>query len=236
MTTGTDGFSLRSFSASGSDESGVLVSGGHLTLTDPTVTTSGDSQSSDDSSFYGLNAGVLAESTGHITISRGSVTTSGTGANAIFAYGSGAEITISGTKVKATGGGAHGIMASGGGTLKATDVSISTAGQSAAAVATDRGGGTIDVTGGVMKTSGFKSPGIYSTGNVVVRGAEMTAVGAEAAVVEGANSIAAIDTTLHAAVEHGVMLYNSMSGDAQAGTGYYTMQGGTLTAATGPAF
>jgi hypothetical protein len=64
----------------------------------------------------------------------------------------------------------------------------------------------------------------------------MTATGAEAAVVEGANSITTIDTTLHATVGHGVMLYNSMSGDAQAGTSYYTMRAGTLTAAAGPAF
>ena len=64
----------------------------------------------------------------------------------------------------------------------------------------------------------------------------MRATGAEAAVVEGANSIAAIDGALYAAKEHGVMLYNSMSGDALAGTAHYTMMGGSLTAAQGPAF
>ena len=69
-----------------------------------------------------------------------------------------------------------------------------------------------------------------------MRDAHMTARGAEAAVVEGANAITVTNTTLNAAKQHGVMLYNSMSGDANAGTGHYTMNGGSLTAAQGPAF
>ena len=44
-------------SAAGTDESGVLVkSGGRLTLKSVTVSTTGSSSSSDDSSFYGLDA------------------------------------------------------------------------------------------------------------------------------------------------------------------------------------
>jgi hypothetical protein len=125
-------------------------------------------------------------------------------------------------------------MASGGGWLKLTGVKISTAGASSAAIATDRGGGTIEVIGGTMNTSGYRSPGIYSTGKITVRGASMTATGAEAAVVEGANSITVTQTNLTAAKQHGVMLYNSMSGDS--GTGSYTMHGGSLSAAAGPAF
>ena len=46
--------------------------------------TSGASSSSDQSSFYGLNAAVLAK-TGSITMNGGSLTTSGDGANGIFA-------------------------------------------------------------------------------------------------------------------------------------------------------
>ena len=96
----------------------------------------------------------------------------------------------------------------------------------------------ITKTGGGFRTSGFKSPGIYSTGTIKVTDAEMTATGAEAAVVEGANSIAVAGSTLRGAAKggHGVMLYNSMSGDANAGTGTYTLLGGSLTAAGGPAF
>ena len=96
----------------------------------------------------------------------------------------------------------------------------------------------ITVIGGRFQTAGFKSPGIYSTGTITVTDARMTATGAEAAVVEGANSITVTRTTLTAARAgaHGVMLYNSMSGDASAGTGRYTMVSGSLTASSGPAF
>jgi hypothetical protein len=224
-------------SASGSDESGVLViKSATLTLMNSKITTSGNSKSSEESSFYGLNAGVLANTKGKAYISGGSVTTSGSGANGIFAYGAGAVISTADTAITATGGGAHGAMTAGGGAATLAGANISTAGASAAAIATDRGGGTISVSGGTMTTSGYKSPAIYSTGVIKVSGARMSATGAEAAVVEGGNSIAVTDTTLKAARQHGVMLYNSMSGDANAGTGTFTMDGGSLTAAAGPAF
>ena len=223
--------------AGGSDASGVLVdNGGRLALVRTRVQTTGSSKSSDASSFYGLDAGVLAQRAGAIQIIGGSVSTHGDGANGVFAYGSGPRVTIARTTITAAGQYAHGAMASGGGSLKLTGVKISTAGASSAAIATDRGGGTIEVIGGTMNTSGFRSPGIYSTGEITVRGASMTATGAEAAVVEGANSITVTNTKLTAAKQHGVMLYNSMSGDASAGTGSYTMHGGSLNAAAGPAF
>jgi hypothetical protein len=173
---------------------------------------------------------------GKVKITGGSVHTTGAGANAVFAYGSGALVSVTNAVITATGQYAHGAMASGGGSVKLTNVRISTKGASSAAIATDRGGGAITVTGGNMTTAGYRSPGIYSTGNITVTGANMTATGAEAAVVEGANSITVTNTALTAAKQHGVMLYNSMSGDASAGTGSYTMVGGSLTAAKGPAF
>ena len=227
------------FTASGADESGVLVkASGRLTLLNPAVATTGSSKSSDESSFYGLDAGVLAESPGVLSITGGSVHTRGAGANGVFAYGPAARITLRNVKIAATAQYAHGVMASGGGIITATGLTVSTNGASSAAVATDRGGGTITVAGGSFRTSGFKSPGVYSTGTIRVSGAEMTATGSEAAVVEGANSITVIRSTLRAAAAggHGVMLYNSMSGDANAGTGTYTMLGGSLSAAAGAAF
>jgi hypothetical protein len=156
----------------------------------------------------------------------------------VFAYRTGSVATLSGVKITATGAGGHGVITSGGGTMRVSHLMVSTSGASSAAVATDRGGGTIMVNGGTFRTSGFKSPGIYSTGKITVTGATMTATGAEAAVVEGANSITVTRSTLSAARKgaHGVMLYNSMSGDASAGLGTYRMLGGSLTVAAGPAF
>jgi hypothetical protein len=222
--------------ASTQDESGVLVKGGSLTLNRVKVSTTGKSSSSDDSSFYGLDAGVLALAGATITETGGSVTTTGDGANAVFAYGSGASISISKTKISATGQYAHGIMASGGGAITATDLSVSTTGASGAAVATDRGGGTIKVVGGSYRTSGQNSPGIYSTGSITASGATFVATGAEAVVVEGSNSVTVLNSALTGEKNRGVMIYQSFSGDASGSTGRFTETGGSLTATDGPLF
>ena len=165
LAGGTAARTNEAFAAGRADESAVLVKdGASLTLVNPTITTTGTTKSMDESGFYGLGAGVLAQSTARVRISGGSVTTSGSGANGVFAYGSSASVTISNARITASGQGAHGVMTSGGGTLRVINVTMSTKGASSAAIATDRGGGTVTVTGGTMTTSGFRSPGIYSTG------------------------------------------------------------------------
>ncbi len=231
-STVTSGSASRSgtITATADDESGVLVKGGSLTLTKAAVTTSGASKSSDESSFYGLNAGVLVTS-GKLTMTGDSVTTSGAGANGVFAYGSGSAISLSGTKISATGQYAHGIMASGGGTIRASGLTVSTAGGSSAPIATDRGGGTISVTGGTFRSSGGNSPGIYSTGKITATKASFVSTGSEAVVIEGANSATLKDCRLATTIagKWGVMIYQSMSGDAAGVKGLYTQTGGSLT-------
>jgi hypothetical protein len=228
-------------SAADTDESGVLVTDrGTLTLTDVTVTTTGDSSSNDSSSFYGLNAGVLAKASSTITMTGGAITTSGSGANGAFATGDGSTVDLSGVTIRATGGGAHGVMATQGATATLTNVTVDTTGANAAPIATDRGGGTIAVTGGTFTSSGQDSPALYSTGKLVVSGATLSSTGAEAAVIEGSNSITLTDSTLTTskADKWGVLIYQSMSGDAQGANGIFTMAGGKLasTASTGPLF
>jgi len=119
-------------------------------------------------------------------------------------------------------------------------VDMTTAGANSGAIATDRGGGTITATGGTVTTSGQDSPGIYSTGAITVSNAVISATGAEAAVIEGANSIVLKDTSLTSSTEDkwGVMIYQSMSGDAEGTKGTFTMSGGSLsyTATGGPLF
>ena len=228
------------FTANGDDQSAVLVTGtANLTLTDATIVTSGASKSSDESSFYGLDAGVLAQSGGKVTLAGGTVTTTGNGANGIFAYGT-SIATASNITIKDTGQYAHGAMASGGGTVILTNVNIATAGANSGAIATDRGGGTITATGGTVTTSGQDSPAIYSTGNITVSGGTLSASGAEAAVIEGANSITLTDSHLSASKsgKWGVLIYQSMSGDAAGTKGTFTMSGGSLAyaASSGPLF
>jgi hypothetical protein len=236
-TSGTAVVSGRTITSSTDDRSGVLASGGtKLTLQAVRVITSGNSKSSDQSSFYGLNAGVLAKPSAKVSILGGSVSTSGAGANDVFAYGTGSGVLVKHVTIEATGNYAHGIMASGGGRVTAANTTIRTAGASSAAIATDRGGGTITVSGGTMTTTGYRSPGIYSTGTITVTGANINATGSEAAVIEGKNSILVRNSKLSGTKNRGVMLYQSMSGDAGVGTASYQMIGGSLYAAQGPAF
>lgn len=229
------------YSASNTDQSAVYVlNGGNLTIKNATITTSGGSSSSDSSSFYGLNAGILATTGSKIDISDSTVTTTGDGANGIFAAGNETAVTISNVKIDCTGQYAHAVMATLGGALTLTNVNMTTAGASSGAIATDRGSGTINVTGGTVLTTGSNSPGIYSTGAITISDATILATGSEAAVIEGANSITLTNTTLASSKEDkwGVMIYQSMSGDAEGTKGIFTMTGGSLgySSKSGPLF
>ena len=235
---GTVNLTGQAYTANSTDESGVLVTNsGLFTLTDSTVTTSGNSSSSDSSSFYGLNAGVLANEGGSITLSHCTITTSGAGANGVFAYGT-ASITMTDDTVTCTGQYAHAVMASGGGTLTVENVDMNTDGANSAAIATDRGGGTITVQGGTIATSGNDAPGIYSTGNIRVTGSDISASSSEGAVIEGLNTVTLSDTALsgNQSTYGGVLIVQSMSGDAAVGTATFSMDGGSLTANAGPIF
>jgi len=212
-----------------------------LSLNNPTIRTSGDTSSNDASSFYGLNAGVLATTGSTVKITGGTVATSGSGANGVFSTGSGTKVSLSDLTITATGGGGHGVMATLGGVMELTNVNMDTSGANSAPIATDRGSGTMTVNGGTIHASGRDSPGIYSTGVITVKGATVAATGFEAAVIEGSNSISLSDTTLSGAAgsrDRGIMIYQSMSGDAESGEGRFSMTGGSYTwpSTTGPAF
>jgi hypothetical protein len=237
LSNGTTTLSSQTITSTTTDVSGVWVyNTGNLTLSSCAITTSGNTSSADDSSFYGLNAGVLVTSGGTLTMTGGSVTTTGTGANGVFAYGSGSSATLTNVTIHCSGQLGHGVDVTGGATMTLTNLTVTTESTNAAAIATDRGSGTITATGGTFTTAGSDSPGIYSTGAITVTDADITATGSEAAVIEGANSITLTNTTLRGDKKRGVMIYQSMSGDAEGSTGTFTMTGGTLTAKVGPLF
>jgi hypothetical protein len=223
--------------SSKTDVSGVYVSkGSSLTLVNPTITTSGDTSSNDNSSFHGLNAAVLAVDGSKVAISGGSIATSGAGANGLFAAGSGAVATMTGGTITAKGRGGHGVMATKGGTVLLTNVDITTMQERGAPIATDRGSGTIIVKGGTTHSAGMGSPALYSTGKITVSDATMVSTGAEGAVIEGANSITLHNCSLTGDKLDGAMIYQSFSGDAVGQKGVFTMDGGSLAAKTGPLF
>ena len=246
-TTGTGAYTLSTGSASKSDETltasaadqsaAIVSNGAKLTLSDMKITKSGDTSSMDSSSFYGLNAAVLAKAGSTISISDTTINTTGTGANGVFACGSAASIDLSNVTINCTASGAHGVDATVGGAITMKNVNITTAGNGAAgAIATDRGGGTITAVGGTVTTTGTKSPTIYSTGDITVSDATLKSSGTEAAVIEGKNSITLNNCTVTSEKNNGAFIYQSMSGDAGVGTGTFTMNGGSLTAEAGPLF
>jgi hypothetical protein len=197
---------------------------------------SGDSSNTENSEFYGVNAAVLVNG-GGLTMTDGTITTAAKGANAICATNNG-KVTISGTTITSTGSGsARGLHATYGGKIEANKVNISTKGGSCATLATDRGEGTVKCTECTLTTKGAGSPLIYSTGNIIIEKTEGTASGAQSVVVEGKNlahikdnsNLKCTATPNREKIDQcGVMLYQSMSGDAETGTSFFTCEDSSI--------
>lgn len=99
LNGGTASESNQTFAATLTDQSAVYVlNSGHLTLTNRIMTKTGDTSNLNNSSQYGLSAGVLAKSAGVVLIYGGSMTTNVLGANGLFATGSGSSISMSGVR------------------------------------------------------------------------------------------------------------------------------------------
>lgn len=245
-----------SYVSNASDENALLIrTGDTVSVIDASVTKTGDSDGGDSCSFYGLNAAVLVMGGTEALISGGTVETSASGANGVFCYGGnggrngadgdGTTLYISGTTITTTGDGSGGIMTTGGGVTYAEDLTVTTSGRSSAAIRTDRGGGTVTANGGTYTTSGLGSPAIYSTADVTVRNAVLTSNLSEGVCIEGKNSITLENCSLtadntqcngNATFLDTIMIYQSMSGDADSGTSAFTMTGGSLTGLSGHLF
>ena len=230
--------------STGTDENAALISSGaNVTLDNDTITrTSADSQGGDNSSFYGVGAAVLATD-GTAYVKDGSVTTDAAGGAGLFAYGDG-TVYASGTTVKTTQDTSGGVHVAGGGTLYGWGLDVETNGESSAAIRSDRGGGTMVIDGGNYVSNGVGSPAIYSTADIAVSNASLTANGSEAVCIEGLNSIHLYDCDLTGNMSDldqndntwTVILYQSMSGDSEVGNSTFQMDGGSLTSENGGVF
>ena len=230
--------------STGTDENAALISSGaSVTLDNDTITrTSEDSKGGDNSSFYGVGAAVLATD-GTAYVKDGSVTTDAAGGAGLFAYDDG-TVYASGTTVKTTQDTSGGVHVAGGGTLYGWDLDVETNGESSAAIRSDRGGGTMVLDGGNYVSNGVGSPAIYSTADIAVSNASLTANGSEAVCIEGLNSIHLYDCDLTGNMSDldqndntwTVILYQSMSGDSEVGNSTFQMDGGSLTSENGGVF
>ena len=207
------------------------MTGGTSTINNCTVTKTGSpSAHSDNYDFYGTNAAIFADNGATLNIKGGTITTDASYGNAIFAYGTGV-IKISDAVINTSSNNSGGVMVTGGGSLTANSCTVKTQGNSAAAIRSDRGGGSLTVNKGTYETNGTGSPVIYSTADIIVNGAKLTANVSEGVVVEGNNSVALNNVTIEATntklngnseTYKGIFIYQSMSGDADVGTSSFT--------------
>ena len=100
------------------------------------------------------------------------------------------------------------------------------------------------VDGGSYTSTGSGSPAVYVTADITISNASLTATGSEALCLEGLNSVRLTDCTLEGNMPDQeqndntwtVILYQSMSGDAEVGQGTFEMTGGKLVSHNGGLF
>ncbi len=238
--------SQENYTSSADDENALRISGAKAELSGITVKKTGSSTNTESGDFYGMNAAVLALDGANVVIKNGDIFTDGINSNGIFSYGKGTEVSIYDTVIRTTERNSGGIQTTGGGTTNAYDLDIETQGASSAAIRSDRGGGNVDVKGGTYVTNGTGSPAIYSTADIEAENAVLTANSSEGAVVEGKNSISLDNCVLTGNMKgtyndpdeniHNIMIYQSMSGDAEVGKAEFSAEGGSITALAGDMF
>lgn len=249
-TTITEGgtYSSTSYSSTGDDENALRVDGATVTLDSVTVDKSaGSSSNTEDGDFYGQNAALLATNGANVTIKNATVNSSAQNGNGIFSYGTCTTVNVSDSTITTTADNSGGIQTTGGGTTNATNLTVNTSGNSAAAIRSDRGGGTVVVDKGTYTSNGYNSPAAYSTSDITVSNATLTANNSESLVIEGKNSIKLNNCDVSGNMSstegsssdenvHNVMIYQSMSGDAEVGTSEFDMTDGSLTGNNGDMF
>ena len=241
-------YTNETYTSTGDDENALRVTGATVTLESITVNKeSGATSNTENGDFYGMNAALLATDGAQVTITDLIVNSSAQNGNGVFSYGEGTVGNISDSVITTTADHSGGIPTTGGGTTNAANLEITTSGNSSAAIRSDRGGGNVNVDGGTYTSNGYNSPAVYSTAAITVKNAELIANNSEALVIEGKNSITLeacnvtgnmsdTEGTSSDINVHNVMIYQSMSGDADVGTSEFSMTGGSLTSNNGDLF
>lgn len=242
----------QTYTSVGNDENALRVTGAAVNLDQVAIRkTGGASSNTEGGDFYGMNAALLATDGAKVTIKDSTVTSSAKNGNGLFSYGKDTSLDAERVTITTTGDNSGGIQTTGGATTRAWNLNVHTAGNSSAAIRSDRGGGTVQVNGGIYVTEGSGSPAIYSTAAISVQDAVLQAAHSEGAVIEGKNNIRLVNCTLEGSMDaqrtlggrtfeeenvHGVMIYQSMSGDAEQGTSSFAMEGGKLICHRGDLF
>ena len=245
-TIDSDGeFSEKEYFSTGDNENALRIDGAAVTLDGVKVSKDGgNSANPENGDFYGVNAALLVMNGAAAEIKNAVVTSNAQNGNGVFCYGKGTTVNISDSKITTLADNSGGIQTTGGGTMNASSLTVETSGNSSAAIRSDRGGGTVNVDGGSYISNGSNSPAVYSTANITVCNADLKANSSEALVIEGKNSISLENCTVSGNMDaeksvsgrinvHNIMIYQSMSGDADVGTSALSVKGSTVTGFSG---
>ena len=235
--TSDENISNETYSGNDIDTNAVLISGNiSVNMDGVTINKSGDTNNSDNSSFYGINSGILVNEKASLIINNSNINTSSKGANGLFSYNS--SILVKDTIINTSNDLSGGIMVAGNGDITASNLQIKTQGNSSAAIRSDRGGGSILVTEGVYETNGEGSPAIYSTADIQVSDAKLVSNHSEGIIIEGRNSIKLDNVSLidtndplngKSTTYKNIFIYQSMSGDAANGEATLTIKDSNIT-------
>ncbi len=229
------------YTSTGDNENALRVKGAKVSLEDIEINkTGGSTSNTEDGDFYGMNAGLLATDKATVNIKNAKVKTTAQNGNGVFSYGEGTIVNISDSEIYTTNDNSGGIQTTGGATMNANNLNVKTEGNSSAAIRSDRGGGKVNVDGGEYVSKGYNSPAVYSTADITIKNANLKAENSEALVIEGQNSITLENTKVEGNMSddkgsssdtnvHNVMIYQSMSGDAEVGKSVFNMKEGILT-------
>ena len=230
------------------DENALCLSGGKAVLEDITVQkTGGVATDVGVGDISGSNAAVLAKNCVDVTVEHAIISSTAQSGSGIFCTGEGTKATIYNSVVTTSGDYAGGLQITEGGVITASGLTVKTSGNVSAAIRAVRGSGLLTVSGGKYTTSGFTSPAVYSTGEITVENAVLTANNSEALVLEGQNSLVLKNCTVTGNMSktdgvsvtenvQNVMIYQSETGISEEGTALFSMTGGSLTALSGDMF
>ena len=218
----------QTYSSTGNNEHAVLVTWWNVDIADSNITKSWNSEW-DSADFYWTNAAAISINW-QLWLHNVTINTNWKHANAVFAYGSW-NVFISDSTITTKDDNSWWIMVTWWWNLGAQNLTITTEWNSSAAIRSDRWGGEIQVEWWDYTTNWVWSPVIYSTANIKVSHANLTANKSEWVIVEWKNSITILNSTLtdfnttlngQSTTYKNIFLYQSMSGDADEWTAKFT--------------
>ena len=228
-------------SSENGDENVIHVfNGASAEISDSSFDNTGMGSGGDAHSFYGIGATLLVTD-GELYASGDTIHSDTAGGAGVFAYGDGVAYVYD-CDIHTEQGSSGGVHVAGGGTLYAWDCDVETTVGSAAAIRSDRGGGVMVVDGGSY-VSDTGTGAVYCTADITVHDAYLYSGASEAIAIEGKNTIRLFDCDLTGNMQPTLtndnkvwncIVYQSMSGDAEDGTGEFDMIGGSLTCNGGP--